>query len=66
MRSLRGTEAGCHRRPQVPIVRTDTYPLTLIRMTIASSSCQKPASFHTRFVRDTYSECSFIASTIFR
>src|SRR5437879_2666339 len=25
MRSLRGTEAGCHRRPQVSIVRTDTY-----------------------------------------
>ena len=24
MRSLRGTEAGCHRRPQVSIVRTDT------------------------------------------
>src|SRR6266581_3101558 len=30
MRSLRGTEAGCHRRPQVSIVRTDTCSWALL------------------------------------
>src|SRR6266705_774862 len=49
MRSLRGTEAGCHRRPQVSIVRTDTCLDTCLDgyctpsfLAIAPSSCQKP------------------------